>query len=511
MSKKGNDRIQIVIAMACSVIAMIINYMISFFLTPYITNTLGTEAYGFVSLAKTVANYGVVITSCLNAYASRFIVVSYHEGNKTRANAFYSSVVIADVFLIVASALISVFLAENIRSFFSVPDNLLNDVRLLFYFDIVNCMVLALANVYTVSGYIRNRLQYISISKILTYGAEAAVLVVLFSLYKPKVWFVGAALLLSSAFYGIINYLIKRKMVPDLECHLKLFSFSAVKELLGRGLWSAFNQIGNLLNTGLDLWVTNLMLDGLKMGQLSIVKTVASMCSALPTLITQPFQPTLLKLYAQKDGKAVLNTIRFEMKLMGALSGIILAGFVVLGESYFELWTPGNDCALLNKIALVSMVGFVFESVANPMFYTYTLSLKNTAACIVTVLSGALNVLSMFLLLTNTSLELYAVVGTTTVLGFFTFFIFTPLYSAWCIKQPLTAFYGAITRIVSSDIVVVVIIKALFRNTVATTWLKFIVDAILVGAFSMLIYTICVFDKTERARITGLVKKVFHK
>jgi hypothetical protein len=96
-------------------------------------------------------------------------------------------------------------------------------------------------------------------------------------------------------------------------------------------------------------------------------------------------------------------------------------------------------------------------------------------------------------------------------LGFFTFFIFTPLYSAWCIKQPLTAFYGAITRIVFSEVVVVVIIKALFRNTVATTWLKFIVDVIFVGAFSMLIYAICVFDKAERARITGLVKKVVHK
>ena len=126
-SKNNNDRLQIVLAMACSLIAMVINYMISFFLTPYITNTLGTEAYGFVSLAKTVANYGLIITSCLNAYASRFIAVSYHEGDIKRANSFYSSVVIADVILIAVSAVISIFLAFNIRAFFSVPDDLLND------------------------------------------------------------------------------------------------------------------------------------------------------------------------------------------------------------------------------------------------------------------------------------------------------------------------------------------------------------------------------------------------
>ena len=113
------------------------------------------------------------------------------------------------------------------------------------------------------------------------------------------------------------------------------------------------------------------------MGQLSIVKTVASMCSALPPLITQPFQPTLLKLYADKNKVGVRDTIIFQMKLLGILSGVILAGFSVLGESYFELWTPNNDSSLLNRIAIVTLIGFVFESVANPMFYTYTLSLKN--------------------------------------------------------------------------------------------------------------------------------------
>lgn len=37
-NSRGGDKIQIVVAMLCSVFAMIINYMISFFLTPYITN-----------------------------------------------------------------------------------------------------------------------------------------------------------------------------------------------------------------------------------------------------------------------------------------------------------------------------------------------------------------------------------------------------------------------------------------------------------------------------------------
>lgn len=35
-------------------IATILSFLISFILTPYITNKLGVEAYGFVTLARTL-------------------------------------------------------------------------------------------------------------------------------------------------------------------------------------------------------------------------------------------------------------------------------------------------------------------------------------------------------------------------------------------------------------------------------------------------------------------------
>ena len=117
----------------------------------------------------------------------------------------------------------------------------------------------------------------------------------------------------------------------------------------------------------------------------------------------------------------------------------------------------------------------------------------------------------MFILLTYTDFGLYAVVGTTTVLGFITFFVFTPLYSAWCIGLPLTAFYGAIIRIVFSDLVVVSTVKLIFKETVANSWMSFIGNVILIGIIGLFIYLICVFDKSERSRILALVKKELHK
>ena len=62
-------------------IATILSFLISFSLTPYITNKLGVEAYGFVTLAKNFTQYATIITIALNSYAARYITVSYHKND----------------------------------------------------------------------------------------------------------------------------------------------------------------------------------------------------------------------------------------------------------------------------------------------------------------------------------------------------------------------------------------------------------------------------------------------
>ena len=52
----------------------------------------------------------------------------------------------------------------------------------------------------------------------------------------------------------------------------------AVKKLVLSGIWNSINSVGNLLNSGLDLWISNLMLSALEMGNLSIVKQFLQFC-----------------------------------------------------------------------------------------------------------------------------------------------------------------------------------------------------------------------------------------
>lgn len=115
---------KIFVTIAITVGAFVINYCINFFLTPYITDNVGTTAYGYVSLAKTMASYANIITVALNGYASRFIAVEYHNKRYKQANIYYSSVFYADLILAILIFLVMTMFSLNIEHFFKIKQNI---------------------------------------------------------------------------------------------------------------------------------------------------------------------------------------------------------------------------------------------------------------------------------------------------------------------------------------------------------------------------------------------------
>ena len=89
MRKSDNKAILLNMIWSCT--AVIINYLINFLITPYVTNNIGVEAYGFVALANTFTTYIDIISVGLNAFASRFISIAYHKNDIKKANDYYSS------------------------------------------------------------------------------------------------------------------------------------------------------------------------------------------------------------------------------------------------------------------------------------------------------------------------------------------------------------------------------------------------------------------------------------
>ena len=167
---------QYIISVFFSVLAVMLNYIIMLLLTPYITENIGTEAFGFVSLAKTFANYASIITVALNSFSARFISVEFHKGNIKKANQYFNSVFIADCVIGLLIMIVTICIVYNLQFILRIPPELLSDVKLLFVLDMFNFLVLSCSTVFMSATIIKNRLELGSIIKCIAYLAEGAFL-----------------------------------------------------------------------------------------------------------------------------------------------------------------------------------------------------------------------------------------------------------------------------------------------------------------------------------------------
>lgn len=505
MKIKGNAGVVYTRSVVLAFIGMAINYAISLVLTPYITETMGAEAYGFVTLAKTVANYGVIITTCLNAFAGRFITIAYHNREFDRANQYFSTVVLTNVGLLLAVMAGSGLFLWKIESFLVVPQSMLRDVRILFALDILNFMLLTTVHIYGVYATVKDKQYLGSLVRMLGYLAEIAVLFVLFLCLEPRIYYVGVSLLASTAVLGIMHYSIAKREIPELRVRLRSFSPPAIKKLVGSGIWSTVNQVGNLLNSGLDLWVSNLMLSATSMGQISVVKTLTTIFATLYQMLAGPLHPRLLKQYSAKDTKGVMATFSISMKINGFIGMLLFAGFLAFGRIYYQLWTPSQDITLLYELTMITFAGSIVEAISYPLFYTYTLTLKNRVPCFITILSGLLNVGGMYLMIRFLDMGAYAVVLTTTVLGWGTYLVFTPIYAAKCMGGSPKIYYKAIARIFGVGILMTAAVWLVSRLFQQVSWLALIAGAMVSAVVCLPIYFFGAFTRQERVRIMNLI------
>ena len=507
MSTRSTSK-QFIISVFFSFFAVAVNYLISLIITPFITENIGTEAYGFVSLAKTFSNYASIFTIALNSFSSRYISIEYHKGNKEKANVHYNSVFIADILMAAAIFGVALAIIVNLDKFLVIPNDLISDVKKLFLLDTINFLILSCSTTFVTATTIKNRLEMGSLARAISYLAEAAFLFIAFSLMSPRIYYVGIGLIISSCVILFINIGLTAKLTPDLKLQKGHFSLDAVKKLLSAGIWSSVNSLGNTLNTGLDLLISNMMLSALAAGQLAIVKTISTIFSTLFQLVATSFQPMQLKYYANNDKKALISSFDLGIKLNGMISNIAFAGFTVFGAVYYKLWTPSQDVNVLQSVTIVTIIGCIIEGAVYPLYYGYNLMVKNKIPCYVTIASGLLNVLGMYVLIKFFDAGIYAVVLTTTVLTWIVNFGFNPLYVSYCLKVKLTTFYPTLMRHVVSGLVLLLVFWGVRKIYYPCTWIGLIAIALLCAVIGACIHALIVFDLEERRM---LISKLLRK
>lgn len=499
MRKSDNKAVLLNMIWSCT--AVIVNYLINFLITPYVTNNIGVEAYGFVTLANTFTTYIDIISVGLNAFASRFISIAYHRNDIKKANEYYSSTLVANIVLAIIVFIPCCFIVYNLNLFLNIPENLTVDVKILFITVIIKYLLTVLRTTFSVATFIKNRLDISEQQNCLGYIIQGGILLFLCITLAPHVWYVGLAALIAASYLLIRYAILSRKLVPELKFNRHKASLSAVLEMVKSGIWNSINNLGNILNSGLDLLITNLLLTATVMGQISIAKNLSTICYTLVQKISYSFRPKQLRLYAQDNTEKLVLELKSTMQFTGLICNLIIAVFTACGYSFLRLWIPNQNIDYIFVISMIVLFSDVVIGVVNPLYYVFTLTKKLVVPCCITIAMGVCNVISMYFLIKYTSLGGYAVVLTTLVLNC-VHFIDTPLYSSYCLKVKWTTFYPVIIRhIIACFFTVGVIYFISSQMLKPETWLILILCGIFYTIIALIILTVIIYGPTQIKKI----------
>lgn len=502
--KKGKTSLNLI----TNLIAFVINMIISFKLTPYVSENLGNEAYGFITLANSVISYFTVVSMALNAYASRFICLHFFKGDYEESKKYYSSVLFSNIILVMALLIILGPFLYNITFFFKISPNLITDVRILFITVFMNYFITLLAVTYTVAPIINNRLDIDAIKNIINCVLKAVLICAGFIFLGKYVWIVGAATLVCSAVCFTINFVYHFVSVKQLRFGFKYISIKHTVTVLKSGIWASVGSLGNVLNSGLDMWVTNRYLDGNSMGYIAIGATLLNLLVGLTSTLNTIFWPKTLEAYSQNRKEDVLNYISKSSRLQVMLSSMVFAGFTTIGKDFLRLWVPQQDEDVLYVVVWLGVLTYTLASITKPIGLAFTLTNRLKLNAVFNILMGFMNITAMLLLLQFSSLGVYAVSLTSAVPGILYCMIFVPIASTLYLKCKVSRWYKESAKAVVICLAMTVIFGFLSKLYISDSWLLFFAKVALLGIVGLVINFFVLLTKDDRSEI---LNKVLHR
>lgn len=512
---------RLAVNMAASIVNFIVSFGISFFLSPYLIANLGKEAYGFFSLGNQFVSYASIVASALNSMASRFVTIAIHRGDMEKRNKYFSSVIIANIFLSLVLLIPSVLIVLFLENLLFVPSDILLDVKLLWALIFLNFLITIITNAYGIATFAANKLYLSSIRSMESGLFKALILVGMFGLFKPELWFLGLASVITTIYTIAFNIYYTKKLFPDLSCQRKYFDIKSVKELLSSGIWNSFTQLASVLNNGLDLLIANLFISSAAMGTLSITKVFPTYLAQIIALFAATFTPEFAKNYAQNDKKSLLENIEFARCIMTIISTIPVVILIVDGNLFFKLWVPSSNSRELQIISASGLFMYLFVGSLNTVGDVILLVNRQKYVAVTYFIAGILNVGIVFFLLryvdnnsvvlfglSNEVIKLLIVSGVSGVIAIIRNLLFTPIYAAKCLNEKWCIFYPVMIKGMLSTAITFIsayIIKSLIRSQ---SWIGFFANALIVAVLGVIINGFILFD---RKKLKRLLSKLMRK
>ena len=501
----GNKAVALnMIANTC---AFVFATAISFFLTPYITRNVGIEAYGLVGLANSFISYVTLFTAALNSMASRFIIIEIHKNEFSKANEYFSSVLIANTIIALLLTIPSVWLIFNL-DLINVSQSLMFDARVTFAIVILSFFFSLVGSFFGVVLYAKNILYKGSFRTMESNIIRIVLILLLFSFLDTRIFYVALATFIAGLYPLIWNIRYSHRLLPELKVSISSFSFRSIKELISSGIWNSVTKLSQILLDGLDLLLCNIFIGGVMTGNVAVAKTLPGLFIGLIAVLSDSFFPQFLEFYSKKMKAALLVSINQSINILSSISGICLSILIIYSEDFYRLWLPAQDAPLLSILTILSLGTVLISSCIYSLYSIFALTNKVRTNSLVMVGSGVLSITVTLICLKTTNWGVYAIVGISSVIGIIRNLFFTPIYSAQCLGLSPGIFYRRIMLNLLNVAIMLVIASILRHLLPVATWSHLFVNFLLAAITGAVISWFLVFSASQRK---ALIEKIMRK
>jgi len=505
---------QLAVNMISQIISFTVSVGISFFLTPFIVKSVGSAAYGFVGLAYDFVGYAQIATVALNSMAGRFITISLHQEKYDDLNKYFTSVIMANAAISVVLTIPFVIILLMLDKIVNVPGNILTDVTLLWGFVFLNFLLSIMGSVFSIAAFSKNRLDLTSFASLKSTILKAVILVIAFYFFKPSLWYIGLATVISTMYSAGMNISYTKKLLPYVETNKKYFDFQTIKILLSSGVWNSFTELSSIMSNGLDLLITNLFIGAAAMGSMAISKTLPTMILSVFAMLAGVFSPQLTIAYAKNDTEGMQSQLISSIKILGIFSCIPMAILFAYGDVFYGLWVPSQNARLLQTLSILACLAFVFVLPLEGLWNIFTVTNKVKQSSIFLFVNSVFTIAIVLIAMKFTkdiNMRLYIVAGTSTVFSIIRALTFLPLYGARCLNLKWATFYPVILKNFLAVGIITAISFWIKHFIYIDSWIMLILAGIITTIISLALNSVLILGKTERMMLTGMAAKKFNR
>ena len=299
------------------------------------------------------------------------------------------------------------------------------------------------------------------------------------------------------------------KYLPEMKIRRKYFSVKAIKELVTAGSWNIIIQLNNILNTGLDLLLGNVILGEKSMGILAVAKTIPVAISTMLNSVSGIFLPEMTQLYAEENIAGFTNAIKRSIKILALIFNIPVVFLIVYGKNFYNLWQPTLEPIELQILSLLTICTILVSGSTAAVFGIFTITNRLKFHSLTSLGGGLLNIIVVIVLLKIAPIKygVYIVAGVSSALIILRNYFVTFPYAAKCIGQSWFVFHIPSLKTILGVTVTSIIgigIKFIYNPM---SWYTLIGAGVVIAVISTIVNWYIVLQKEDRKYLKQFIRK----